>query len=685
MEESKESQKESGQAGNGQPSPESSKPRTPEQEARIPGNGGNGSSGTNVEGREEAQDNALVAETISRTVHSKDSSEIDRESSAETPPPLPPRPVNLESTDAQNTLHLSGKQARPKLQSHPTTAVSLTDISTQVNNEGIRETYPSTTGGLTSPLSVASQFNNRFGSPKSSETEDTASIKSYVPTLETGGDVESLLGEVLGNGQQDPAWRFMTAQGENQNAADELLPEDAAFEKDFQKEFKELEAINAEGTNEEAVLDAWTSRMKHFLILSAAGKPIYSRHGDDNITSGYIGIIQTIISFYQNADDTLKSFTAGDVKFVVLSKTSLYLVAISRLGESDGQLRAQLEALYMQILSTLTLPRLQTIFSNRPSSDLRRPLSGTEPLLSALADTFTRGSPPTLLSALECLRLRKSHRQVIDQTLLKTRTENLLYGLIVAGGRLVSVVRPKKHSLHPSDLQLIFNMLFETEGVKTAGGENWIPLCLPGFNNTGFLYMYVSFLSAKEDENEDESQRPSTSSSFNKEEEVAVLLISPKKESFYEMQQMRDDVVEQLQKNGSMDLIKAAVRRGRPHVTDVVPGTVLRHFLYKSKANVQFAMPSFEPHFKGLVARRKLLSIYHTLHANVHSKISHLKVHYCVSRDSISLAWTTPLFELYCVAGPSASRGALAQSANKVVQWARKEEERIFIIGGAVF
>ena len=64
--------------------------------------------------------------------------------------------------------------------------------------------------------------------------------------------------------------------------------------------------------------------------------------------------------------------------------------------------------------------------------------------------------------------------------------------------------------------------------------------------------------------------------------------------------------------------------------------------------------------------------------------MSHLKVHHCVGRDSVALAWVTPVFELYCVAGPTASRNALAHSANKVVQWVRNGEERIFIIGGAV-
>ena len=277
------------------------------------------------------------------------------------------------------------------------------------------------------------------------------------------------------------------------------------------------------------------------MILSSAGKPIYNRHGDDNLISSYIGVIQTIISFYQSASNSLKGFTAGGVRFVVMIQGPLYLVAISRLAESDAQLRVQLEALYMQILSTLTLPTLNHLFSSRPSTDLRRPLQGTEPLLSALADSFTRGSVPTLLSALECLKLRKSHRQIIESTLLKVRTENLLYGLIVAGGRLVSVVRPKRHSLHPGDLQLIFNMLFEAGGVKAGGGESWIPFCLPGFNKNGYLYMFVSFLSSKKD-NEDSS----TSSGNNpeKEDETAVLLISANKESFYDLRKMRDELVD---------------------------------------------------------------------------------------------------------------------------------------------
>lgn len=134
-----------------------------------------------------------------------------------------------------------------------------------------------------------------------------------------------------------------------------------------------------------------------------------------------------------------------------------------------------------------------------------------------------------------------------------------------------------------------------------------------------------------------------------------------------------------------MTVIKAAVRRGHLPCNELVPGTVLRHFVYKSRGNVQYTMPSFEPHFHGLVAKRQLISLYHTLHASIHTRTSHLKVQHCVSHNSVSLAWETPVFELYCVAGANASREALAHGANKVIKWIRREEERVFIIGGAVF
>lgn len=555
------------------------------------------------------------------------------------------------------------------------------DVQTLSFPDGSRGTF-STPGpkSVSTPVSSGCVSPNQLPSPVNGDNQDVASVTSFAPTMRPAGDIASLLAGELG---KSPAWNLLRSQSttvgpferKRHRARDPL----AMFEREFHP-------LPEEGTDDalqdDERLASWKSKLKHYMILSSAGKPIWSRHGDLSLINSSIGVVQTIISFYQGARNALQGFTADKARFVVSTHGPLYFVAISKLGESDHQIRAQLEALYMQILSTLTLPTLVNIFAHRPSTDLRRPLQGTESLLSSLADNFTRGSPSALLGSLECLKLRKSQRHAINNVFLKQRTGKLLYGLIVAGGKLVSVIRPRRHSLHPSDLHLVFNMLFESGGVKAGGGENWIPLCLPAFNSQGYLYMYVSFLDRISGGQTDSlgSQNDPPQS-----EEVAMILIGADRESFYELKQMREDVARQLAKEGFLNIIRDASCIGRPKVVDIAPGSPVSHFLYKSRANVQFCMAALEPTFTDPVERRRLMSVYHGLHATVHAKQCHLKVLHSVSEEATSLAWVTPVFEFYCVAGPNTSRATLTQGANKIIQWAKKEEERLFIIGGGIF
>lgn len=446
----------------------------------------------------------------------------DRSPSPEGPrPPLPPRP---------NTLSLLNDETASRnanLQAEATTAVSRTEIGTQTPEAGGSAYSTLAVRGLSRGLKARASLGH-LASPRGSEASDSASIRSSIPNSDAG-DVEALFKDFVA-----------TAPVGHPDAASLLhfpeFPADYVDDDDFMDEFEPIGELDQDASNADLLIRRWNSKQKHYMILSAAGKPIWTRHGDGGLISTYVGVVQAIISFYEESNDRLRSFTAGDTKFVIVTRGPLHLVAISRMMESGNQLRLQLEALYMQILSTLTLPSLTHLFSVRPSTDLKRPLQGSETLLSSLADSFTRGSPSTLLSALECLKLRKAHRQSINNALLKTKATNLLYGLVVAGGRLVSVVRPKKHSLHPGDLQLLFNMIFEADGIKAGGGESWIPVCLPGFNSSGYLYMYVSFLNLRGDVDDNED--------ILKDESVAIVLISPDKESFFEMQGMRDSLIE---------------------------------------------------------------------------------------------------------------------------------------------
>ncbi|OAA78211.1 vacuolar fusion protein mon1 [Akanthomyces lecanii RCEF 1005] len=564
-----------------------------------------------------------------------------------------------------------------------TTAVTTVDIQTLSFPDGSRGTFQTPgPGSVSTPVSGGYASPGYKASQSGGEGDDGASVMSFAPTMRPTGDIASLFVGDLS--KRSTAWNMLRWQAPTVRPFETSCYRNGDTLAEFEGEFDLIPTEATDDVDDASRVSMWKAKRKHYMILSSAGKPIWSRHGDLMLINSSIGVMQTIISFYESAKSPLLGFTAGDARFVVLTRGPLYFVAVSKLGESDSQLRAQLDALYMQILSTLTLPTLKRIFVHRPSSDLSKPLQGTEMLLSSLADTFTRGSPTTLLGSLECLKIRKSQRHSINNTFLKLRSDKLLYGLIIAGGKLVSVIRPRRHSLHPSDLQLIFNMLFESDGIKGGGGENWVPLCLPAFNNEGYLYMYVSFF---EDDNQairkgsEEGDAQATPAN----QRIAMVLISTDKESFFGLKKMRDDVAQQLAKNGSLAVIRSAVRVGRPHIAQIVPGNPMSHFLYKSKANVQFCMAALEPPFDAIAERRRLMSLYHEMHAAVHAKHAHLKILHNTSEDSTSLAWVTPVFELYCVGGPNMSRATMGQGANKIIQWAKKEEQRLFIIGGGVF
>ncbi|KAH6619668.1 trafficking protein Mon1-domain-containing protein [Chaetomium sp. MPI-SDFR-AT-0129] len=686
-----------------------------------------------VEGSTQSQSNEAGSKEMTSPPPSKPPPPISASPSASptpspalSPPALPPR----RKISSEGFSHAA----------QPTTAVSSIDISTLSFPDGSRGTFPSNAPGpvsvsVSGPSSTPNP-NSGYGTPTQHSTpgdannSDAMSIMSLAPTMRAGGHGGGDLASLVAGGlnRKSRAWNMLRSQSSDAVQPFESIelgiPGNLAG---FAREFDDIPDDNTD----EVRMALWKSKMKHYMILSSAGKPIYSRHGDLSLINSYMGVVQTIISFYEEGQNPLLGFTAGDARFVIAIEGPLYFVAVSKLGESDAQLRSQLDALYMQILSTLTLPTLKSIFVHRPSTDLRKPLEGTESLLSSLADSFTKGSPSTLLGALECLRLRKSQRHAINNVFLKCRSEKLLYGLIVAGGKLVSVIRPRKHSLHPSDLQLIFNMLFESGGIQAGGGESWIPLCLPAFNNRGYLYMYVSFFDSEGDGSQNPapetstpqppSQPPSTETTSEakpettpaaqppepvpppNDEAIALILISPDKESFYDLQEMRTKLATQLTtpKTNHLALIRTAARAGRPRIPSIAPGSQIAHFLYKSRANVQFCMsplpspspPSPEPVSVSdkeaaettLTTRRRLMSIYHELHASVHTRHAHLRVLHAVASDAASLAWITPVFELYCVAGPHVSRTVMAQGANAVVQWARREEERLFIIGGGVF
>jgi hypothetical protein len=78
-----------------------------------------------------------------------------------------------------------------------------------------------------------------------------------------------------------------------------------------------------------------TGHKKHFLVLSSAGKPIWSNHGNAEDLPNFMGILQALISVHIDSKDSIKSIVASNYLFVFQTFGPIYLVSISSTGEGE--------------------------------------------------------------------------------------------------------------------------------------------------------------------------------------------------------------------------------------------------------------------------------------------------------------------------------------------------------------
>lgn len=119
--------------------------------------------------------------------------------------------------------------------------------------------------------------------------------------------------------------------------------------------------------------------------------------------------------------------------------------------------------------------------------------------------------------------------------------KSVLFALVIANNQIISYIKPKDYNLHPigkimtiyyneacllltlsSDIQLIFNLVDASTSFRSA--ESWTPMCLPKFNDTGFLHAYVSF--------------------FPNNSPACLLLISTDKEQFFDLKECKERIME---------------------------------------------------------------------------------------------------------------------------------------------
>lgn len=413
----------------------------------------------------------------------------------------------------------------------------------------------------------------------------------------------------------------------------------------------------------------WLAGEKHIFVLSEAGKPIYSLGSDAGVESALEqlsslgGIMQALASVVADSGDSIRSIRTSDTHIVFLSRPPLLLVCVSRLLLPPAHLSLQLSYIHSQIVAVLTSTQLEAIFKQRRNYDLRRLIGGSERLISSLSAGMDT-DPSYFLSAVRCLALPSSVRDVISESIIRfcSKVPDMVFGILIAENQLVTLVRMKKYYIHPGDLHLVFNLINSSESFKHS--ESWTPLCLPKFDNSGFLHAHVSYLS---------DTCP-----------ACLVLLTADRNAFFSLSAAKAKVVERMERHGSIQAIVTALSNSA-YTTGSLELGEMRHFVYKSRTAAQFTAPQFSPCYSSPGDQRRLYRLYLSLQNRLGAHSRPLKLTHLATSNETVLGWLTQAFELYAVFSPTTSKLAVITAVNKLLRWVKKEEDRLFILTAPTF
>lgn len=401
----------------------------------------------------------------------------------------------------------------------------------------------------------------------------------------------------------------------------------------------------------------WIKHEKHVIALTWSGRPIYTRYGDESKLASYMGVVSAIISNYERMGDHIKSIVAGAHKFVFEVKGPIYLVAISRTPETVGQLRAQLDHVYLQILSILT-GSIKRHLVEQPGTDVHAMMIGAENLLTDAISTADR-SPSYVLDAASSVRMSRTLRARVTSALRKGKAKGLLFSIILAQRHLVAVEKQKDRILHTSDLLLLINFVTNSQSLRTS--ESFTPICLPSLFETGFVHAYVCYLTT----------------------DVGLILISTSPQEFLSLRTAKESILEALNKRDCVEEVERALSLSPYHVDDLDLPSDLRHFWYKSETLAQYTAPTPGAPYNTKKAQKQLFRRYQQIHSRMQKELTGKKnVLYCEVDDTAAMVACMRPGEcvLYACFMPLASKEVMTATCQRIMRWAKREETHLFVM-----
>lgn len=453
-------------------------------------------------------------------------------------------------------------------------------------------------------------------------------------------------------------------------------------------------------------------KLKHFIIFSLAGKPIYSLNGTDDIVLGYTGLITTMISTFEDTiNEQIRVIDTNGLKISILNRNPIMLVSVSKikyemmLNQSTNDynlISNQLHNLYNYLVSILSKPVISKHFNNRMNFDLRKVLTPVDfHNLDLLSTQLTYGLNESnykygfeyyiselLNSSFQTLKLSNSIRVKLNAILLKLKSEinntenyedyaesskpssgnnsssidnDYLFGLLLKKNHLISLLKPRNYDLSFKDLNNLM-VIISSSQPKTdkVAEELWLPICMPNFNSNGFLYIYVKTYKL-----------------------IDVILVSTNKNNFYKLQDKAQLIINKLEME-NFKKIYQELNNSDLIISSMLPRSIV-HFIFKDKSKNQFVSGSSNAFLKfNRSLNLKWIYYYATLYNSKSNTIKSLinnkhdkKLTYLKFNHEVGFMLSDKRYEFYCISTESKLVNLIKYSL-EIIRWCKQNHKRLF-------
>ena len=268
------------------------------------------------------------------------------------------------------------------------------------------------------------------------------------------------------------------------------IPEDIIKDKKRSNELTQ-KLVKKTKINENMQFEEFFKKNRHYLIMTEGGKPVYSRYGDPIENNSIFATLSAMITKFTifNSDtekENLNIISNKKNKIVFLKKGQLIFIALSKKNDCVSLLFSQLEYLYNQLMSILTISFYSKLEDN-PSKCLST-MSGTENLFEQMIQ-YSSKSFCALFNSYQVFNLRENRDKI--NKLTEEYRGDALYCIIMTPYEIISLARSNQINVVSSDLVLIQNLIFCQEMLRTQ--ESYVPICLPGISEQGYIQFYSNF------------------------------------------------------------------------------------------------------------------------------------------------------------------------------------------------